>query len=170
MNIRNQDEPLTTLSWFDRIGKSAERLVGHPTAFIVALLTILIWSVSGPIFGFSDTWQLIINTATTIVTFLMVFLIQNTQNRTTAALQLKVDEVIRALRGAHNALVRTDDLSLEEIERLRAQYDRLAVGARTKLDQGQTDIGSPEVMFDKDNHKNNKHARKRLKESVRRTH
>jgi len=154
MKILSEEDSLTTLSWFDRIAKSAEHMVGYPAAFIAAVLVIVLWLVSGPLFGFSDTWQLIINTATTIVTFLMVFLIQNTQNRTTAALQLKVDEVIRALRGAHNALVKTDDLNLEEIERLRARYEHLAVRARAKLNHGETDVGTPQVILDKDNHKN----------------
>lgn len=140
---QHSDSP--TLPWFDRISKTLERIVGQPSAFAFALAVIVLWLVSGPFFNFSDTWQLIINTATTIVTFLMVFLIQNTQNRTTAALQLKVDEVIRALYGAHNALVKTDDLSLEEIERLRAQYENLAIRARAKVQKGKPDIGTPDI-------------------------
>ena len=142
---QSQNGVSATLSWFDRISKTSERLVGQPAAFAVALAVIVVWLVSGPLFAFSDTWQLIINTATTIVTFLMVFLIQNTQNRTTAALQLKVDEVIRALHGAHNALVKTDDLSLEEIEKLRAQYEHLAIRARAKVRRGKRDIGTPNI-------------------------
>jgi len=142
---QSQNGVSATLSWFDRISKTSERLVGQPAAFAVALAVIVVWLVSGPLFTFSDTWQLIINTATTIVTFLMVFLIQNTQNRTTAALQLKVDEVIRALHGAHNALVKTDDLSLEEIEKLRAQYEHLAIRARAKVRRGKRDIGTPNI-------------------------
>jgi len=142
---QSQNGVSATLSWFDRISKTSERLVGQPAAFAVALAVIVVWLVSGPLFAFSDTWQLIINTATTIVTFLMVFSIQNTQNRTTAALQLKVDEVIRALHGAHNALVRTDDLSLEEIEKLRAQYEHLAIRARAKVRRGKRDIGTPNI-------------------------
>jgi low affinity Fe/Cu permease len=142
---QSQNGVSATLSWFDRISKTSERLVGQPAAFAVALAVIVVWLVSGPLFTFSDTWQLIINTATTIVTFLMVFLIQNTQNRTTAALQLKVDEVIRALHGAHNALVKTDDLSLEEIEKLRAQYEHLAIRARARVKRGKRDIGTPHI-------------------------
>ena len=142
---QSQNGVSATLSWFDRISKTSERLVGQPAAFAVALAVIVVWLVSGPLFTFSDTWQLIINTATTIVTFLMVFSIQNTQNRTTAALQLKVDEVIRALHGAHNALVKTDDLSLEEIEKLRAQYEHLAIRARAKVRRGKRDIGTPNI-------------------------
>src|SRR5215467_1482360 len=142
---QSQNGVSATLSWFDRISKTSERLVGQPAAFAVALAVIVVWLVSGPLFTFSDTWQLIINTATTIVTFLIVFLIQNTQNRTTAALQLKVDEVIRALHGAHNALVKTDDLSLEEIERLRTQYESLAIRARARVRRGKRDIGTPKI-------------------------
>jgi low affinity Fe/Cu permease len=142
---QSQNGVSATLSWFDRISKMSERIAGQPTAFALALAVIFFWLVSGPFFKFSDTWQLIINTATTIVTFLMVFLIQNTQNRTTAALQLKIDEVIRALHGAHNALVKTDDLSLGEIERLRAQYEDLAIRARAKVQRGRPDIGTPDI-------------------------
>lgn len=142
---QSQNGVLATLPSFDRISKTSERIVGHPTAFVVAFAMIVLWLVSGPFFKFSDTWQLMINTATTIVTFLMVFLIQNTQNRTTAALQLKVDEVIRALHGAHNALLKTDDLSLQEIERLRTQYEDLAIRARAKVQKGKPDIGTPDI-------------------------
>lgn len=141
----SQDRASQTLCWFDRISKTSERMVGQSASFTIALAVIFLWVISGPFFGFSDTWQLIINTATTIITFLMVFLIQNTQNRTTAALQLKVDEVIRALYGAHNALVKTDDLSLEEIESLRSQYENLAIRARSKVRKGKPDIGTPDI-------------------------
>jgi len=142
---QSQNGVSATLCWFDRISKTSERIMGHPTSFALAVAVIVLWLVSGPFFRFSDTWQLIINTATTIVTFLMVFLIQNTQNRTTAALQLKVDEVIRAVYGAHNALVKTDELSLQEIERLRGQYEDLALRARAKVQRGKSDIGTPDI-------------------------
>ncbi len=99
--------------------------VGSPWAFLGAVLIILVWGLSGPIFHFSDTWQLVINTGTTIITFLMVFLIQNTQNRDAIALHMKLDELIRALKGARNRLIDLDELSDEEIEQLRQEFRRL---------------------------------------------
>ena len=100
-------------------------LVGSAWAFIIAVVIIVAWAVSGPIFGFSDTWQLVINTGTTIVTFLMVFLIQNTQNRDAKAIHLKLDELIKAVKGARNDLVDLEDLSDEELERLQQEFRRL---------------------------------------------
>jgi low affinity Fe/Cu permease len=102
--------------------------------FIVAVVIILLWAITGPIFHFSDTWQLVINTGTTIITFLMVFLIQNTQNRDTEALQIKLDEIIRAIEGAHNALLDLEELDDEELEEIRSDYLKLAETARVKLD------------------------------------
>src|SRR5215471_4947767 len=99
--------------------------VGSAWAFLAALITILIWAVLGPIFHFSDTWQLVINTATTIITFLMVFLIQNTQNRDTKALQLKLDELLHGVKGARTSLVNLENLSDEELDRLQQQFERL---------------------------------------------
>lgn len=104
------------------------------------------WSITGPLFGFSDTWQLVINTSTTIVTFLMVFLIQNTQNRDAEAVQVKLDELIRVTEGAHNALLNLEELEEKELDRIRAQYESLAVRARSDLNRGQADTGSPEVV------------------------
>jgi low affinity Fe/Cu permease len=98
---------------------------GSPWAFLLAFLVIVVWATTGPIFNFSDTWQLVINTGTTIVTFLMVFLIQNTQNRDGVAIQLKLDELIRALEGARTSLVDLEDLSDEEILRLKKEFERL---------------------------------------------
>src|ERR671925_752020 len=104
---------------FARLATGAARAMGHPTAFVIAVLVILGWAVTGPLFHFSDTWQLVINTATTIVTFLMVFLIQNTQNRESAAVQLKLDELIRCIEGAHNALLDLEELDQDDLERIR---------------------------------------------------
>jgi low affinity Fe/Cu permease len=97
------------------------------------------------VFGFSDTWQLVINTGTTIVTFLMVFLIQSTQNRDSEAIQVKLDEVIRSIEGAHTALLDLEELEEEELDRIRENYERLAAKAREKLRQGERDTGTPDV-------------------------
>jgi low affinity Fe/Cu permease len=106
---------------------------GHPLAFALALSVILAWAVTGPLFGFSDTWQLVINTGTTIVTFLMVFLIQNAQNRDGAAIQIKLDELIRATKGAQNVLLDLEELSENELEAMRREYERLAEAARQEM-------------------------------------
>jgi low affinity Fe/Cu permease len=111
---------------FARFAQSSAELMGKPAAFLVAAGAIILWAVLGPVFGFSDTWQLVINTATTIVTFLMVFLIQNTQNRQGDAVQLKLDELIRAVRGADNKLVDLEEASDEELEEIRKRYQRFA--------------------------------------------
>src|SRR3954468_21520032 len=103
---------------------------------MLAAAVVIVWAVSGPLFGFSDTWQLVINTDTTIVTFLMVFLIQNTQNRDAEAIQVKLDELIRALQGAHTVLLDLEELEEEELDRIRANYERLAERARTDLRKG----------------------------------
>jgi len=110
---------------FDQFSRWTAWAMGHPVVFIVALLGTVIWAVSGPIFHFSDTWQLVINTATTVLTFLMVFLIQNAVNRDSVAVQLKLDELIRAVEGARNSMLRIEDLSEEDLARLRAQFDHL---------------------------------------------
>jgi low affinity Fe/Cu permease len=131
-------------SWFTRFAKRTAHLSGRPAAFGLALGTIIAWLVTGPVFGFSDTWQLVINTGTTVVTFLMVFLIQNTQNRDTAAIQIKLDELIRATHGAHNALLDLEELEEEELETFRARYEKLAAAARRARAAGTGDTGSPE--------------------------
>lgn len=118
---------------FTHMAKWTSRMVGHPVAFGLALMVILAWAVTGPLFHFSDTWQLVINTGTTVVTFLMVFLIQNSQNRDSAAMQIKLDELIRALKGAHNELVDLEELSDHELEEMKARYTRLAEKARARL-------------------------------------
>jgi low affinity Fe/Cu permease len=122
-------------SWFTRFAKAASRTTGRPATFIVAALVIMLWAVTGPLFHFSDTWQLVINTSTTIVTFLMVFLIQNTQNRDTEALQIKLDELIRAIESAHNALLDLEELDDEQLDSIRADYEALARKARGELPQ-----------------------------------
>ena len=122
--------PTKSKSWFSRFAKVTARYTGRPVTFMIAVLIILIWGISGPIFGFSDTWQLVINTGTTIVTFLMVFLIQNTQNRDSEAMQVKLDELIRATKGAQNALLDLEELEEEELDVIRDRYERIAERAR----------------------------------------
>lgn len=117
-------------SLFVRFAKAAAHFAGHPWAFLLAATVILTWAVTGPIFGFSDTWQLVINTGTTIVTFLMVFLIQNTQNRDAEAVQIKLDELIRAVKGARNSVINVEDLTEGELEQLRHKYAQLAGRAK----------------------------------------
>lgn len=132
-------------NFYGEWSKRVARFAGRPVTFALALGIILTWIVTGPIFGFSDTWQLVINTGTTIVTFLMVFLIQNTQNRDTAAIQLKLDELIRATQGAHNALMDLEELEERQIEAFRARYEKLAGEARARLKRGETDTDTPEA-------------------------
>jgi low affinity Fe/Cu permease len=135
-------------SLFDRFAKWTSRAVGHPATFAAAVLIIVVWSITGPIFGFSNTWQLAINTGTTIITFLMVFLIQNTQNRDGAAVQLKLDELIRAIEGAHNGLLDLEELSDEDLARLRAHFEALARVSREDLRRGLRDTGTTELATD----------------------
>ena len=108
-------------SWFARMANATSGWTGRPAAFVLAFSTVVVWAVTGPLFGFSDTWQLDINTGTTIVTFLMVFLIQNTQHRDTMALQLKLDELLLALDKARNDLVAIEDEPEEELARLKQE-------------------------------------------------
>jgi low affinity Fe/Cu permease len=135
-------------SAFDRFAKWTARATGHPAAFGVAVLIIVAWIFTGPLFDFSDTWQLVINTGTTIVTFLMVFLIQNTQNRDGHAVQLKLDELIRSMQGAHNALLDLEELTERDLDRLQKRYTDLARRAREEMEQGGQDVGTPEVRPD----------------------
>src|SRR3954470_2853351 len=132
-------------SWFSRFAKWTERKVGHPLTFVLMVSLIIVWAITGPLFGFSDTWQLVINTGTTIVTFLMVFLIQNTQNRDTGAIQAKLDELIRSIDGAHNALLDLEELDEEEIEHIRRDYRKLAEEARKAIEHGLKDTACEEV-------------------------
>src|SRR5882724_4642371 len=118
---------------FARFAKATARQSGHPVTFALAVLVVLVWACTGPLFRFSDTWQLVINTGTTIVTFLMVFLIQNTQNRDSVAMQIKLDELLRALRGAETAMADLEDLTEEELDAFKAHYAGLAEAARAKM-------------------------------------
>jgi low affinity Fe/Cu permease len=124
---------------FRVFAKWAAWATGHPVAFVLAVTIVVVWGLTGPMFDFNETWQLVINTGTTIITFLMIFLIQNTQNRDTAAIQIKLDELIRAMEGAHNALLDLEELEDEDIDRLRTDYCRLAADARKMLDEGKSD-------------------------------
>jgi len=118
---------------FDRFARIGAKLSGRPLAFNIAMILVAVWLITGPLFGFSDTWQLVINTATTIITFLMVFVIQHTQNRDTDALQVKLDELIRAVEGANNALLDLEEIEEEELELLRVRYADLARQARQEI-------------------------------------
>ena len=130
------------LSWFTRAAKWASRTAGRPITFTIAVAIILIWAITGPIFKFSDTWQLVINTGTTIITFLMVFLIQNSQNRDSEALQIKLDELIRAVKSAHNALLDLEELDDDELDVIRKDYLDLAKTARAELKSRRSDRSS----------------------------
>jgi len=137
--------PTKPRTWFTRLAKVTSRAAGRPSAFLLAVAVVLAWLLTGPLFGFSDTWQLVINTGTTIVTFLMVFLIQNTQSRDTEALQVKLDELLRTTAGAHNALLDLEELEEHELDRIRDGYCRLAEQARAKLRHGEKDTDVPDV-------------------------
>ena len=132
-------------SWFSRFAKWTSRASGRPRTFALAIGVVAVWAATGPIFQYSDTWQLVINTSTTIVTFLMVFLIQNTQNRDTEALQIKLDELIRATQGAHNALLDLEEVDEENLELMRKHYNRLAERARQDLENGLRDTDIIEI-------------------------
>ena len=122
------------VSSFTRFARAASNIAGRPLTFICAVTLILLWALTGPLFGFSDTWQLVINTGTTIITFLMVFLIQNTQNRDTEALQIKLDEIIRATRLAHNELLDLEELDDAELSTIHKRYVQMAEHARKHLE------------------------------------
>jgi low affinity Fe/Cu permease len=127
---------------FDKGAQRTARQTGRPATFVLAVAVVLVWAITGPIFGFSDTWQLVINTGTTIVTFLMVFLIQNTQNRDTEALQLKIDELIRVTERARNRLINLEDLTEEQLDQVKQELIGIALAEkddpnslRSSLDQ-----------------------------------
>ena len=121
---------------FANFARGIATLAGRPSVFGVALIAVLAWAATGPLFDYSDTWQLVINTSTTIITFLMVFVIQNTQNRDTAAIQIKLDELIRATQGAQNSMIDLEHLEEEQLEQYLKRYERLAAAARAKLKSG----------------------------------
>ena len=133
----------TDIGIFSRLAHVSARYLGSAPASGIAVGMVLIWAIVGPIFQYSDSWELVINTVTTIITFLMVFLIQNTQNRDTAAIQLKLNEIIRSTRGAHNVMLGLDNLSTEDLEKLRAVYQELADKARRGQRGAASDIGTP---------------------------
>ena len=130
---------------FESFANAATKFTGSSPAFLGATSIVLLWAFTGPIFDYSETWQLVINTGTTIITFLMVFLIQSTQNRDSEALQLKLDELIRAASGAHNALLNLEELEQGELDKIRERYVRLAEEARQQLDMLGDDEEHPAV-------------------------
>ncbi len=132
-------------SWFTHFAKVTSRAAGRPAAFMLAVAVVLVWLVTGPAFGYSDSWQLVINTGTTVITFLMVFLIQNTQYRDAEAVQVKLDELLRTTSGAHNALLDLEELDQAELDRIREEYARLAQRAREALRRGEPDTDVPDV-------------------------
>jgi low affinity Fe/Cu permease len=138
-------------SLFSRMARGTSRLAGRPHTFALMCGLVLAWAFAGPYFGYSDTWQLTINTGTTILTFLMVFLIQATQNRDAEAIQIKLDEIIRALEGAHNAMLDLEELEEEDLVALRSNYLDLAERARLALKRGVPDTDVPDLAEEKEN-------------------
>jgi len=130
---------------FQWLARATARGAGSQWAFAMALLIVLIWGLTGPLFHFSDTWQLVINTGTTIITFLMVFLIQSTQNRDSEAMHLKLDELLRASGRAHNAVLDIEEMSEEELDALKSAYAVLAKKAMKDVRSGKSDLGSPRL-------------------------
>lgn len=132
---------------FAAFSKWASTKMGHPTTFSIALVLIAVWLLTGPFFDYSNTWQLLVNTGTTIVTFLMVFLIQNSTNRESAAVQIKLDELIRADKDAHTALLDLEELTEEELLAMKAKYEDLARRSREALRKGKKDTGTPSIRI-----------------------
>ena len=132
------------LGRFQKFARAVVRTSGHPMAFGLAIATVVIWALTGPLFHFDNTWLLLINTVATIITFLMIFLIRNAQNRESEAVQLKLDELIRATKAAHNSLLDIEELSEEDLNRIKARFERLARKARDELSAGQTEFIRPE--------------------------
>jgi low affinity Fe/Cu permease len=142
--VARAPEPPACPSWFTRFTKTVSRVSGRPSVFVLAVLAMAAWAVTGPLFHFSSDWQLVVNTGTTIVTFLMVFLIQATQNRDTEAIHIKLDELIRATRGAANALLDLEEREEGELDRVRERYEALARRAR-EGPAGDAGRGTPDL-------------------------
>jgi len=138
--------PAKSTSWFTRFAKRTAYATGQPLTFAIPVFVVVEWGISGPLFHFSDTWQLVINTGTTIVTFLMVFLIQSTQNRDGEAVQIKLDELLRVTSGAHNVLMNLEELDERELEKIRAVYVKLAEEARKGRHGGRRDEAVPDIQ------------------------
>jgi len=130
---------------FVRFAKITSQAAGRPVSFFTAIALVIVWGITGPYFHYSTDWQLVINTGTTIITFMMVFLIQNTQNRDSEAMHLKLDELIRALNGAHNALLDLEELGQSDLDKIRGSYLALAKSAREALQRGEVDTGGGEL-------------------------
>jgi low affinity Fe/Cu permease len=132
-------------NWFDRFSKLSARTAGRSGTFTIACGSVIAWIATGPLFAYSDTWQLAINTATTIITFLMVFLIQHTQNIESQAVQIKLDELIRATQGAHNALLDLEEMTEKQLDEIRGKYESLAKVAKLRPRIEEDDLGTPDV-------------------------
>lgn len=135
-------------SFFSRFAKWTSYAAGNPIAFASAVLVILFWALTGSFFNYSDTWQLVINTGTTIITFLVVFLVQNTQNCDSAAIQLKHDELICSMNGAHNSFLDIENMNEQHIMQIKDRFEKLAQNAREDIKGGLKDIGTPDVAVD----------------------
>ncbi len=134
MDVQHLNPAHHSNPWFTRLANRVAHEAGRPRTSVLAAGIVVAWALSGPLFGYSDTWQLVINTSTTIVTFLMVFLIQNTQTRDTQAMQVKLDELIRATQGAQNAMLDLEELDQDDLDRIRADYEQLAKVARSETE------------------------------------
>jgi low affinity Fe/Cu permease len=137
--------PTKSRTWFNQLAKQTARATGRPFSFGIAVALMLAWLATGPLFHFSDTWQLVVNTGTTIITFLMVFLIQNTQYRDAEAIQVKLDELLRVTEGAHNALLDLEELEEDELDHIHSRYTKLAQRSRAALREGRSDTEAEEV-------------------------
>ena len=145
---RSNNAGMSGKKWFVRLAEKTAALAGTSRVFLLALAVVIIWACTGPFFRYSDTWQLVINTATTVITFLMVFLIQNTQNRDARALQIKLDELIRATQTAHTGLLDLEEMSETELNLIRDKYLAMAREAHRRMHDGQSDMDIPEITLE----------------------